>query len=710
MNKLDHNKRQNKNQLERAKDLWRQGHLKQARRVLEQIVAADSTNFPALYLLGVVLCQLGRYSASLPAFRAALRINQLSTDANCALGHALQSIGRHEESLPYFDSAIGINGACADAHYNKGVALRALDRNEESIHSFDAALRINASDPDAWNNRGNAFYALRKYGEALPCYDQALAIEPRFGQALRNRGAVLQGLDRFDEALSCYDDALNLQPEDTATLHARASVLKFLKCFERAARDFERLLALDPKYPYALGSYLHTLDQCCDWARHTALRAAVVQRVSQGQRCSLPFAFLALSDSSTAQKICAQTFAADEYPPKSPALWSGERYDHRRIRLAYLSADFYEHATSFLIAGLIEHHDRSRFETIAVSLGRDRTGSGMRQRLRSAFERFIDASHMSDLDAAKLLRELQVEIVVDLGGFTTDSGTGILAWRPAPVHVNYLGYPGTLGAPYVDYIIADRFLIPAGSTPHYSEHVVRLPDCFQATDNARKIADATPSRAEMGLPDEGVVFCCFNSTYKITPPVFGAWMEILRSVPNSILWLSGEHSCVAENLRREATERGVDAHRLVFAKRVPYEEYLARYRLADLFLDTFPFNAGATASDALWTGLPVLTCAGQAFAARMAGSLLNAVGLTELVTDSLQQYKALAVRLAHSPEQIARLKAALDSSREKSALFNTDRFRQNIEKAYTVMRTRSQNGQQPISFDVGATDSVLAED
>jgi predicted O-linked N-acetylglucosamine transferase (SPINDLY family) len=366
-----------------------------------------------------------------------------------------------------------------------------------------------------------------------------------------------------------------------------------------------------------------------------------------------------------------------------------------------MSADYQEHATSWLIAGLIERHDRSRFETIALSLGPDLPGSAMRQRLHAAFERFVDVSCMEDLKVAQSLRELEIDVLVDLGGLTQNSGTGVLAWRPAPIQVNYLGYSGTLGASYVDYILADRFVIPDGYAQYYSEKVVRLPDCFQVNDSARRIADATPTRAEMGLPEQGLVFCCFNNNYKITPPIFDIWMRILGSVPGSVLWLAGDQPCVVFNLQAEATKRKIDPRRLVFATRVPsLDDHLARYRLADLFLDTLPYNAHTTASDALWAGLPVLTCAGESFAARVAGSLLNAVGLPELVTHSLQAYEALVLQLARDPGALADIKKKLVANRGTCPLFDTDRFRRNIERAYTEMWRIFKDGLPPASFDL----------
>jgi predicted O-linked N-acetylglucosamine transferase (SPINDLY family) len=686
--------------LDKAENCRRHGRFKEARRVLDGILTSDPDSFAARLLRGVVLCEMGRHGESLPDLRAALSINPRSAEANCAMGHALETTGAHADSLAFFDSAIGIDPAFGDAHYGKGVALRALKKNEEAIRSFDRALELSPRDSQAWSNRGNALHDLKRYEDALVCYDRALAIEPRFARALMNRAATLAILKRHSDALACYDRALAINPKDADALYERSRALLYLKRFEDAAAGFEQVLALNPGHAYASGMLISALGHCCKWSRYFTLRTSLTQDVERGKRASTPFVFLSVSDSPAAQKSCAETFVADEFPPQSIATRERERPSHQKIRLAYMSADYYEHPTSFLIAGLIERHDRTRFETIAVSLAPDLPRSGMQQRLRAAFDKFIDASGMDDRNLAEYLRELEVDVLVDLGGFTQESRTGVLACRPAPIQVNYLGYPGTLGAEYADYILADRFVIPDGSSELFAEKIVRLPDCFQANDLSRRIAEPAPTRAEMELPEEGIVFCSFNNSYKIKPPVFDAWMRILDGVPGSVLWLLGDQACVVANLSKEATTRGIDPSRLVFAKRAPYEEYLARYRLADLFLDTLPFNAGATASDALWAGLPLLTCAGQSFAARMAGSLLNAVGLSELITYSMQDYESLALRLARNPHVLADTRKRLVANRATFPLFDTDRFRRNIERAYTEMWRRFRDGLSPASLDI----------
>jgi predicted O-linked N-acetylglucosamine transferase (SPINDLY family) len=392
----------------------------------------------------------------------------------------------------------------------------------------------------------------------------------------------------------------------------------------------------------------------------------------------------------------------DKWPGRPDPLWRGERYGHDRIRIAYLSADFRSHAVSHLLAGLIERHDRARFETIALSFGPD-DGSEMRSRLSSAFERFIDVSDKSDREIAAMLRGLEIDIAVDLMGYTQDSRTGIFALRAAPVQINYLGYPGTMGADFMDYILADRTVIPERQQGDYAEKVVCLPDSFQPNDDARRIAERTPTRAEAGLPERGFVYCSFNNNYKITPAVFDIWMRLLRKIEGSVLWLRHSSTATADNLRREAGARGIDASRIVFAGQTKrLEDHLARHRLADLFLDTLPYNAHTTASDALWAGLPVVTCLGTTYAGRVAASLLHAVGLPELITQSLEDYEALALRLAMETDTLSAIKAKLARNRATHPLFDTDRYRRHLESAYATMWERYQRGEPPAAFCVEA--------
>jgi predicted O-linked N-acetylglucosamine transferase (SPINDLY family) len=482
--------------------------------------------------------------------------------------------------------------------------------------------------------------------------------------------------------------------------------LRVLLRYEEAAQEYAKALRVAPDYPLARGSMFDSRVQCCDWREFERDAESIVNAVEAGKLCVTPFVFLAVSGSTRAQLRCAQTYVEARYPAASAVVFKGDGYAHGRIRVAYLSGDLRQHAVSYLMAGTLEQHDRSRFETIAISFRPEDAGE-IGKRVRNAFDRFVDVSAKSDLEVAQLMRELEIDIAIDLMGITGDNRTGIFAHRPAPVQVSYLGFPGTMGAPYIDYVLADNYVIPAEHRAGYAEQVVHLPDSFQANDATREIAEKTPTRGEAGLPERGFVFCCFNNSYKITPRLFDVWMRLLLSVDGSVLWLLGDRASVASNLRREAAARGVDPGRLVFAPRLSYAEHLARYRLAGLFLDTLPFNAGTTASDALWAGLPVLTCSGEAYAARMAGSLLHAVGLPELVTHTPDDYEALALKLATDAGLLAGIRAKLAENRTTHPLFDTERFTRHLESAYTTMWERHQRGEPPASFAVQAIDEGM---
>jgi predicted O-linked N-acetylglucosamine transferase (SPINDLY family) len=437
----------------------------------------------------------------------------------------------------------------------------------------------------------------------------------------------------------------------------------------------------------------------CDWALCEKLSSEVRRQVTGHQSIISPFVLLGYDDDSALHLSCAQNYVADRFGASPQPIEPDAVRRNEKIRVAYLSSDFGRHAVAYLTAELFERHDRSRFEVIGLSFSPD-DGSDLRSRLTAAFDRFIDAKELDDQDVAQLINNLQIDIAVDLSGHTRDARLGILASHPAPIQVSYLGFPATTGARFIDYVIADPIVLPFDQQPYYTEHIVHLPDCFQVNDSTRKLPEQTRSRREAGLPEHGFVFCCFNNTYKIRASVFDIWMRIMRSIEGAVLWLNADHLAVEHNLRREARARGVDPARLIFAPRVDLDQHLARQRLADLFLDTLPVNAGATASAALWAGLPVLTCRGQTFFGRMGASLMTAIGLPELVTGNLEEYEALALKLARDPFLHRSIRGRLEANRSTHPLFDTDRFARHIEAAYTRMWEYCQRGESPRSFSI----------
>lgn len=687
--------------LDRAIGHHQAGQLAEAERLYADILRTNPGDFDAKHLLGVIRYQQGRCSDAIDLIAAALKIYPDSARALSNYGLVLSELGRLDEAVAALDRAVAADPDLADAHNSRGHALQRLGRNEDALTSFERALALQPNYVEAHNNRGNALHGLRRCADALESYDRALALRPDYPQAHYNRGSALRQLKRDDEALAAFDKALALRPGYAEALFSRADVLSQLKRHDEAIASYQRAIATWPDHPHALSGLADTALATCDWKRTDELSVRLAAGIAAGTAVVNPFTLIRLTDDPALHLICAEAFVRDRIKSARPVLRDGGCWTHDRIRIAYLSADYHSHATAYLIAELIELHSRARFETVAVSFGPD-DGSDIRKRLVGSFDRFLDVRAKSDREIAALLAALKVDIAVDLKGYTQDSRPDILSFRPAPIQVQWLGYPGTLGADFIDYVIADETVAPRDHTLFYAEKIVQLPDCYQVNDRKRAIAERTPSRHEAGLPDTGFVFCCFNNSFKIMPPVFDVWMRLLQRVPESVLWLLQDNPSAETNLRGAAVERGVDPARLVFAGRVKLEDHLARHRLADLFLDTLPYNAHTTASDALWAGLPAVTCQGSAFASRVAASLLRAVGLPELVTHSLPDYEALAVRLATHPTALKATRDKLAQNRLTCPLFDTDRFRRHIEAGYETMWDLWQRGEPPHGFSVPA--------
>ena len=599
----------------------------------------------------------------------------------------LFQLDRRDEALLEYETASQLAPRDADIAFNRGTLQYAMGRIEPALASFDLAISLHPGLEKAHCYRGNCLFRLRRRSEALDSFSRALQLQPAYPDALCGVSDSLRELGRFTEALTAADQAVDLTPEHTDALHSRARCLVALRRPEDAAECFGKLWRQSPERmpEYALGLMLHARLSCCDWSDFQELAATVVERVKSGSRATLPSVFAVISDSAADQRDCARLFA-DSIRTPAPAQpgWTGSRYRHGKIRLAYVSADFREHPVSQLLVRVIESHDRERFEVVGISL-RPEHDSALGQRMKFAFDRFIDVSELSDAQVVALLRELEIDIAVDLNGYTDGFRAPLFAQRSAPIQVNFLGYPGTLGAAYYDYILADEIVIPRDHEPFYDEKVLRLSHCYLPND-PQPLAESALRRCDHGLPQGAFVFCCFNAPHKILPDTFRIWMDLLDKVPGSVLWLSQARQSCVDNLRREADRHGVSPDRLVFAERVPeLRDHLARHRLADLFLDTLPFNAHTTACDALWSGLPVLTCLGGTFAGRVAASLLTALGLPELICRNRAEYAARALELATHPVLLLTLRSRLTRNRATSPLFDPERYRRNLEAAYEAM-------------------------
>lgn len=542
-----------------------------------------------------------------------------------------------------------------------------------------------------------AHYRRGEFDAAERALAEALKLDPRSAELWSNLGTVQAARGNHDQAAESFSHALRLKPGLTNAVLNRAQTLLVLHRYAEAIPDYTFILDAAPDHPYALGDLIFCKLQCGDWNGFEDLRARAVAALRDGRRAVTPVLAAALLDSPADQLHALQIIARDRLPPKPP-LWQSEIYRHERIRIAYVSADFHAHATSMLMAGVFEHHDRTIFETMGLSFGPD-DESAMRARVARGFDRFIDVRSYSDAAIAGLMRQEEIDIAVDLKGFTSDARPGIFAFRPAPVQVNYLGFPATMGADFMDYLIADAVTVPSGHEKFYAEKIARLPHSYQPNDHSREIGN-TPTRAALDLPEESFVFCCFNNSYKIQPALFDIWMRLLTDVEGSVLWLLEDNADATRNLKREAEARGIAPERLVFAPRARQDAHLARQRLADLFLDTLPYNAHTTASDALFVGLPVLTCLGTTFAGAVAASLLHAAGLPELVTNTLDEYEGVALSLARAPERLSGLRRALAIHRDTCPLFDVARFTKGLESAYATMWERTMRGEKPESFSV----------
>jgi protein O-GlcNAc transferase len=608
---------------------------------------------------------------------------------------ALHRAGRLSEAEQRYKTLLAGEPAHADAAGLLGTLYAQQDRYDEAAQLMGLSLRINPQQPAVLNNRGILLSLLKRYDEALISVEAAIALRGDFAEAHYNRGNALQELGRYDEAVASFDRAVALQPNYTDAWVNRGNALHALRRFDEALASYDRALTLDPQNPYAQGARLHAQMLLADWRDFDARLGAVMTMVQTGGKASVPFAMLAVPGSPQILKRCAQIYGEDRYPPSPNPLWKGEHYRHDRLRIGYFSADFHAHPVSYLAAELFERHDRTRFEVIGFSLGPE-TGDALRARLRQGFDRFLDVAAQSDQAVAALVRELEIDIAIDLQGFTQGNRTGIFARRVAPVQASYLGFAGTMGAAYIDYLITDPIVIPSEEFGAYAEKIVHLPHCYLPSDSQRSIASHLPSRTEAGLPDRGFVFCCFNNSFKITPDLFAIWMRLLGQVEGSVLWLREDNATARVNLQREARQRGIAPDRLIFAGRVPeMADHLARYRLADLFLDTLYFNAHATASDALWAGLPVLTCRGNTFAGRVAASLLTSLGLSALITTRPEAYEAEALRLARDPALLASLKEKLAANKRTYPAFDIASLTRHLDAAYRTMWQRFRDGAAP---------------
>ena len=659
-------------------------------KLLESSLLRDPKQFWAHNSLGVGYLNTKQFQRAFSSFNKAIVHKPDYIDAYFNLAKVQRALGRFQDAVSSYTKCISIDPSHADAYINRGtIFLEDLHQYERSLSDYQQFIKLFPSSSYGFYNSANALKAIGKHSAALVDYDHAIELKPDYAEAYVNRGSSFYDLKQYDAALVDYDYAIELKPDYADAYVMRGAVFFVLKKYDAALIDYDRVIKLELGKDRILGDFLITKMFLCDWVNYQQLLNQLKNKILKNNKVSSPFQVLSLIDNPKIQKHSAESYIKEECPISDLLPKLEKRSKHAKIRIGYFSADFREHPVSYLTAELFESHNRDQFEVIAFSFGVD-TQDNLRKRLEKGFDHFIDVQDKTDQEIAMLAREMEIDIAIDLGGFTQDSRTNIFAMRAAPIQLSYIGYLGTMGADYFDYLIADPILIPQDQQQYYSEKIVYLP-YYQVNDNKREISDKVYSREELGLPLKGFVFCCFNDVYKISPSIFDSWMRIMGAVKGSVLFLLDANETATKNLIKEAEARGVNSDRLFFAKRLPLPEYLARYRMADLFLDTLPYNAGTTASDALRMGLPVLTQMGQSFASRMAASVLNAVGLPELITTTQEEYESLAISLAKIPVEIQKIKNKLAANLPASDLYNTQKFTRNIESAYRSMYQRYQN-------------------
>ncbi len=696
-----------------GKVLSSQGKLDDSIECHRRVVELCPQAAPAHHALAMVLMKSGQRDEALARLRQTTELDPANSHAHNSMGNLYLEKGDRKSAGACYRRVLEIDPNCAGAHNNLGNVLLLQWDLVASEASFRRALELSPRMVTAMHNLGSALVLLGRPQQAVEVLRQAVEIDPACGVAHNKLGNALGAVGEQEAAIDCYRRALELDPNDACVLNDLGNALFLKGRLEEAVDCYRRLLALDPRQIQAINTLLLLYLSSCDWREVGGLTRDLLAaaNIASGERAndsldqtvpSVTLFYLPELTSPAVHLKCAQRRAnlisqsveLLRSEMREPARHRSSSKKRRPLRIGYLSVDFRQHAVASLVAELFEQHDRQNFCVHGYSYGPDDGGS-LRRRLQQAVDEFIDIRTLSPLDAARRIRDDQIDILVDLTGYTRDTRTEILALRPAPLQVNYLGFPGTMGASFLDYIVVDEFVVPASQQQYFSEQLVHLPGCYQANDSHREVDPRTPTRLECGLPPTGFVFCSFNNPFKITPAMFTVWMNLLKAVPHSVLWLYVGNRFVVDNLCREAAACGVDPSRLVFAPPMLAPRHMARHRLADLFLDTFPYTAHTTASDALWMGCPLVTLAGDTFATRVAGSLLSTIGLPELITSTIEDYSATALRLAREPKLLGDLKARLIANRGTSPLFDARLFARNLERAYVTMWETHAAGKPP---------------
>jgi protein O-GlcNAc transferase len=649
--------------------------------------------------LGNALKELRRLDEAETSYRQAITLKPDLAEAHNNLGNTLKELGRLKEAEISYRQAIELKPDYAEAHSNLGNTLKGLDRYEEAEASYRKAIVLKPNLAEAHYNLGNKPKELRRLDESESSYRQAITLKPDYTEAHNNLGIILKELGRLKEAEISYRQAIELKP-DYAEAHSNlGNTLKKLDRYEEAEASYKRAITLKPNMDFLFGSWINTKMHLCMWGDLSSNLDKLIKRVNNKNKVITPFHLLSLIDEPSIHRKAAEISSKNMFPKLGIFPKISFYHNHKKIRIGYFSPDFKNHPVSYLAAELYEIHDRSKFEIHAFSFGPD-TKDELNIRIKAGVDYFHDVQMRSDQDIVKLSRSLEIDIAIDLTGFTGKARTNIFAMSAAPLQVNYLGYPGTMAIDYIDYLIADHIVIPNEKKIHYSEKIVFMPNSYQPNNSRFEVLKIDVIKKNFGLPSNGFIFCSFNNQSKISPSTFAGWMRILKATNNSILWLYVVNVNAAKNLKKEAKQFGINEDRLIFAQNILHKDHLKRIQLADLFLDTLPYNGHTTTSEALKMGLPVLTSIGSSFASRVSASLLTAVNLSEMITSTQEEYETLAIQLATHPEKLKVIKDKLVQNLPTAPLFNTKLYTLNLEAAYQIMYKRYQDGLDPDDIEI----------
>jgi protein O-GlcNAc transferase len=663
-----------------------------------KINPADSISW---FNKGITLCALENYDDALLHFINALSFNPQSPEILINKGLALIELKRYEEALESIEKAIELNATDANAWSNKAFALYHLKRYQEALFAIDQGLLLNPDLTTAWSNKGLILHDLKQLHAAITAYLKALVLDRNHAKTWMNYGLALNDLHEHEQAINCFDTAISLKPNFAEAWSNKGVALYELGQYEAAISHLQNALELKNDIPWLFGDLIHIHLKCAMWQNFESHKFILSKGILDSKKIAQPFTILSIVDQPDLQHQCAEIYTRERYLPAQQIGVIPKRAQSSKIRVGYFSPNFNGHAVGVLCAELFKIHNRKQFDIIGFSLRDLSNSDDFATQIATSFDEFITVETLSDLEIANLSREMNIDIAIDLAGHTQYARTGIFSHRAAPIQVNWLGYPGTIGADFMDYLIGDSVVIPVSNQSNFSEKIVYLPNSYLVDDSSRIPSTRTFSRSEFGLPSAAFVFCCLNNDYKFNPKVITVWSEILSKSPNSILWLSANNTVFQKNMVEEFIKRGIDKIRIIFAPRIDsMGDHLARYQLADLFLDTFPYNAHSTALDALKSGTPVLTLLGHSFPSRVAASLLHAIDLPELITKTEEEYIQLAIELAINPQRMDDLKKKLINNRHSSALFNTALFVQNLEKGFCQMMERHHANLAPDHFTV----------